>query len=89
MPHKLDNLDNWTGFLKSVRYETDSRRNRNSDYFYNYQKKSIFFFNQIPFYKQNSSSRWLHWYILYNLQERNNTNITQILSENRGEEGNP
>lgn len=44
MPHKLDNLDNWTGFLKSVRYETDSRRNRNSDYFYNYQKKSNFFF---------------------------------------------
>lgn len=55
MPHKLDNLDNWTDFLKSVRYETDSRRNRNSDYLYNYHKNQIFFFfteylstNKIP-----------------------------------------
>lgn len=89
MPHKLDNLDNWTDFLKSVRYETDSRRNRNSDYLYNYHKNQIFFFLPNTFLQTKFQPRWLHWCILYNLQERNNTNITQILSENRGEEGNP
>ena len=30
MPHKLDNLDKWTGFLKTVSYETWLQKKQNS-----------------------------------------------------------
>lgn len=46
--------------------------------------KIEFDYYQKPSHKENSKSRWYHWWIVVNIPLRININVKQILSVNKG-----